>query len=116
MFYFNKHLIYLEIMGSERDQKNIDFDNYADNYKDYIAKSFGNIEDNLNYYHIKKSEILKKELNFQPKKILDFGCGVGTMLKLLIEKFEGSSFYAYDESKKSMDYIKKKFSKNKLFR
>ena len=25
-------------MGSERDQKNINFDNYADNYKDYIAK------------------------------------------------------------------------------
>ena len=73
-------------MGSERDQKNINFDNYADNYKDYITKSFGNIEDNLNYYHIKKSEILKKELDNQPRKILDFGCGVGTMLRLLVEK------------------------------
>ena len=99
------------MMGSERDQKNIDFDNYADNYKDYIAKSFGNIENNLNYYHIKKSEILKKELDNQPKKILDFGCGVGTMLRLLIERFNESTFYAYDESKKSMDYIKKNFPK-----
>ena len=71
-------------MSSKRDQKKINFDNYADNYKDYIAESLGNLEDNLNYYHIKKCEILKKELGFQPKKILDLGCGVGTMLELLI--------------------------------
>ena len=48
-------------MSSKRDQKKINFDNYADNYKDYITKSLGNLEDNLNYYHIRKSEILKKE-------------------------------------------------------
>ena len=98
-------------MSSKRDQKKINFDNYADNYKDYITKSLGKLEDNLNYYHIKKSEILKKELGYQPKKILDLGCGVGTMLELLIKSFHGSAFYAYDESKKSMDYIKKKFPK-----
>ena len=98
-------------MTSKRDQKKINFDNYADNYKDYITKSLGNIENNLDYFHIKKSEILKKELGYQPKKILDLGCGVGTMLGLMIEKFSGSSFYAYDESIKSMDYIKKIFPK-----
>ena len=57
-------------MNSKRDQKKINFDNYADNYKEYITKSLGNIENNLNYYHIKKSEILKKELGYQPKKFL----------------------------------------------
>tara|TARA_X000000950_G_scaffold138948_1_gene172455 strand:- start:1288 stop:1971 length:684 start_codon:yes stop_codon:yes gene_type:complete len=98
-------------MSSKRDEKKINFDNYADNYKDYITKSLGNLENNLNYYHLKKSEILKKELGYQPKKILDLGCGVGTMLELLIKSFQGSTFYAYDESKKSMDYIKKKFPK-----
>jgi len=98
-------------MTSKRDQKKINFDNYVDNYKDYITKSLGNIENNLDYFHIKKSEILKKELGYQPKKILDLGCGVGTMLGLMIDKFSGSSFYAYDESKKSMDYIKKIFPK-----
>jgi len=98
-------------MTSKRDQKKINFDNYADNYKDYITKSLGNIENNLDYFHIKKSEILKKELGYQPKKILDLGCGVGTMLGLMIDKFSESSFYAYDESKKSMDYIKKIFPK-----
>ena len=33
------------------------------------------------------------------------------MLGLLMENFQESSFYAYDESKKSMDYIKKNFPK-----
>ena len=35
-------------MSSKRDQNKINFDNYADNYKDYITKSLGNLEDNLN--------------------------------------------------------------------
>ena len=94
-------------MGSERNQKKINFDNYADNYSEHINKSFGSLENNLDYYHIKKSEILKMELGYQPKKILDLGCGVGTMLKLLSKQFPDSIFYAQDESPKSMDYIKK---------
>ena len=94
-------------MGSERNQKNINFDNYADNYSEHINKSFGSLENNLDYYHIKKSEILKMELGYQPKKILDLGCGVGTMLKLLSKQFPDSIFYAQDESPKSMGYIKK---------
>ena len=55
-------------MTSKRDQKKINFDNYADNYKDYITKSLGNIENNLDYFHIKKSEIFvgphSKSCNF----------------------------------------------------
>ena len=94
-------------MCSERNQKKINFDNYADNYNEHINKSFGSLENNLDYYHIKKSEILKMELGYQPKKILDLGCGVGTMLKLLSKQFPDSIFYAQDESPKSMDYIKK---------
>ena len=96
-------------MTSKRDQKKINFDNYADNYKEYIAKSIGNIENNLNYYHVKKSEILKKELGYHPKKILDLGCGVGTMLGLLIENFQESSFYAHDSQKYGLH--QEKFSK-----
>ena len=94
-------------MSSERDQKKINFDDYADNYNEHINKSFGSLENNLDYYHIKKSEILKMELGYQPKKILDLGCGVGTMLKLLSKQFPDSVFYAQDESPKSLDYIKK---------
>ena len=90
-------------MGSERNQKKINFDNYADNYNEHINKSFGSLENNLDYYHIKKSEILKMELGYQPKKILDLGCGVGTMLKLLSKQFPDGIFYAQDESPKSMD-------------
>ena len=98
-------------MTSERNQKKINFDNYADNYKEHINKSFASFENNLSYYHIKKSEIVKKELGYQPKKILDLGCGIGTMLELLQKQFPDSTFYAQDESKKSMDYIKKNYPK-----
>ena len=98
-------------MTSKRDQKKINFDNYADNYKEYIAKSIGNIENNLNYYQLKKRKILKKELGYHPKKILDLGCGVGTMLGLLIENFKKVLFMLMTNQKKAWITSRKIFQK-----
>ena len=89
--------------------KPINFDDFASNYENYIAQSFGTIDNNLNYYHSAKAKILKKELNQNPERILDFGCGIGLMLSHLKESFKESKFYAYDDSSKSLDYIKAKY-------
>ncbi|MEL0141500.1 MAG: methyltransferase, partial [Alphaproteobacteria bacterium] len=44
-----------------------------------------------------------------PKNILDFGSGIGTMIPHIRKKFNKSKIYAYDESKKSLSFLKKKF-------
>ena len=93
----------------KKPDKPVDFDDYSSNYKDTILKSFGNIDNNVSYYHSGKAKIAKRELACNPKKILDFGCGIGSMLKFLKENFNQSKFYAYDESLKSLEYVKLKF-------
>jgi len=97
-------------MKKEIKNKNtINFDEHSSNYVEKILKSFGSIDNNLNYYHLGKVKIAKRELSLNPKKILDFGCGVGSMLKFLKEDFRKSKFYAYDESSKSLEQLKKNY-------
>jgi ubiquinone/menaquinone biosynthesis C-methylase UbiE len=93
----------------KQSDKPINFDDFASNYENHITESFGSIDNNVSYYHSAKAKILKKELNYYPKKILDFGCGVGLMLRYLKENFKQSEFYAYDDSSKSLNYIKSKY-------
>lgn len=93
----------------QKIDKSIDFDDFSLNYEDKILESFGNIDSNVSYYHSGKTKIAKRELNFTPNKILDFGCGIGSMLKFLKETFTDSKFYAYDESLKSLEHLKIKY-------
>ena len=99
-------------MKSEKEiNKPVNFDDFASNYENYISDSFGIIDNDVSYYHSAKAKIAKSELDYTPKKILDFGCGIGLMIKFLIENFHYSKFFAYDASTKSLEYIKKKYPK-----
>ena len=89
--------------------KPIDFDDFSSNYEDKILKSFGNIDSNVSYYHSGKAKIAKRELTDSPHKILDFGCGIGSLLKFLKENFIESKFFAYDESLKSLEHVKSNY-------
>ena len=90
----------------QKINKSVNFDDFSTNYEDKILKSFGNIDSNVSYYHSGKAKIAKRELASDPNKILDFGCGIGSMLKFLKENFKYSEFYAFDESLKSLEHIK----------
>jgi len=90
-------------------KKIVNFDDFASKYENYLSTSFGKIDNDVGYYHSAKGKILKKELNIIPKKILDFGCGVGLMLKYLKKNFADSEIYAYDDSTKSLEYVKLKY-------
>ena len=93
----------------QKIDKSINFDDFSSNYEDKILKSFENIDSNVSYYHSGKAKIAKRELASNPNKILDFGCGIGSMLKFLKENFNHSKFYAYDESLKSLELVKIKY-------
>ena len=93
-----------------KEKKPINFDNFTSNYENKISKSFGYIDDNVSYYHEAKSIIAKNEIGYNPNKILDFGCGIGSMLKFLKKNFNNSKFYAYDESLKSLEHVKINYS------
>ena len=91
---------------NQKTTKSINFDDFSSEYENKILKSFGKIDNDVSYYHSGKAKVAKRELNYNPNKILDFGCGVGSMLKFLKDNFGQSKFYAYDESIKSLEILK----------
>lgn len=96
---------------SKLDNKNksIDFDDFSSDYEKKLLESFGRLDNNFSYYHAGKAKIAKRELGHDPSKILDFGCGVGSMLKFLKDNFKDSTLYAYDKSLKSLAYVKSRY-------
>ena len=85
---------------------NIDFDDFAEKYKDYLSDSLKSIDSNTSYYHESKVKITKREINFDPEAILDFGCGIGMITKFLYKHFPVCNLFAYDNSEKSLSYVK----------
>lgn len=92
-----------------KNKKKINFDQYSNDYKHYINDSIDKFDKNLSYYHESKIEITKNRAIYNPKNILDFGCGVGTMIPHMKKKFKKSKIYAFDESKDSLKFLKKRY-------
>lgn len=84
----------------------VDFDEYAENYQKILQEQLSFFDGNEGYFAEYKIEIIKKYIKNTPKKILEYGCGVGRNLKYLIQHFQQSIIYAADISKKSLDIAK----------
>ena len=92
-----------------KNKKKVDFDQFSNDYKGYIANSIEKFDKNLDYYHESKILITKNRAKHNPKNILDFGSGVGTMIPYMKKKFKKCKIYAFDESKQSLRFLKKKY-------
>ena len=80
-----------------KNKKKIDFDQFSNDYKHYISNSTQKFDKNLSYYHESKISITKNRAKRNPKNILDFGSGVGTMIPYMKKKFKKCKIYAFDE-------------------
>lgn len=87
--------------------KNNFFDVYIDNYQKVTQKNLNFFSKSRNFFYECKIEIIKKKIFF-PEKILDFGSGIGLGTKLFLKYFPKSKIFAFDVSKKSLNFLKKK--------
>lgn len=84
----------------------VDFDKYADNYQKVLQEKLRFFDSDEEYYAEYKIKIIKKYIKNTPKKILEYGCGIGRNLKYLTQHFQQSKIYAADISNKSLDIAK----------
>ena len=88
----------------------IDFNDFANEY-DAINNDIGGIfATDKAYFQTYKTKIVKNILNTSPKRILDFGCGVGRNLDSLVESFKETQICGYDISDKSIEVAKSRFN------
>jgi SAM-dependent methyltransferase len=91
-----------------------DFDKYAQDYEKILQRNlrhFGNIE----YFAECKINILKNKIKKKPRRILEFGCGTGSNLKHLGNKFPESEIWGCDISRKSLESAARENPTVKLF-
>lgn len=85
-----------------------DFDKYADNYEELLNSSLRPFGETDDYFNLYKLNCLKRWAYDSDReiKILDFGCGIGKLSKLLAQAYPKSAVYGYDVSSKSIVYAR----------
>lgn len=84
-----------------------EFDRIGEDYDAILADTVG-IGGEPRYFHRRKAEAVRGVLGpgFRGS-ILDFGCGVGGVLRELVDMFPRASVFGYDPSRKSVDVAAK---------
>lgn len=92
----------------------IDFNDYSNNYNEIMNDQLSQFDSDVSYFSEYKLIETKKSLKKEPKKILDFGCGIGRNFEYMKKYFKGSQLFGCDISSKSIDIAKKEI-KNVTF-
>jgi len=87
----------------------VDFDEYTDNYEELLEDQLSFFSSSRDYFSAYKVQLLKRSLDRTPKKILDFGCGIGLSLPHLLEAFQGSEIFGSDISLKSLESARQNY-------
>ncbi|MBK8980936.1 MAG: class I SAM-dependent methyltransferase [Ignavibacteria bacterium] len=97
------------------ETEKVDFDNYAGRYENVLEKQLDFFGEENSYFAEYKVELVKDTLTQPPKKILEFGCGIGRNLKFFSKYFPDSEIYGADISAKSIEIAKSENPDVKFF-
>lgn len=84
------------------DARKVDFDRYADDYDDLLARDTGFFA-NADYFAEYKVALTARLVPRQIARLHEFGCGTGRNLPLLRKHFPSSRIWASDISRRSLE-------------
>lgn len=91
------------------NQLKAEFDQFSSNYGQILKSSTGLLKKDDDFFASIKLYCLKKWVlnDGNSYEILDFGCGIGTLSRLLAKSFLNSQVYGYDISEECLSVSKK---------
>jgi len=87
--------------------KKVDFDDYTDNYNQLLRESTGFFSADEEYFARYKVELIKKFVANAPKRILEYGCGIGRNIPFLQAAFPGANVEGSDISAASLEIARR---------
>ncbi len=81
----------------------VDFDAYANNYNTLLGEQTSFFSKSEQYFAEYKVRAVRAELEREPKRILEYGCGIGRNVRFLKDAFPASEIVGTDISKASID-------------
>lgn len=94
----------------------VNFDDYVKEYDKLLNKNLSFFSKDDSYFCKYKIDLLKQNSSKKPKRILEFGAGIGRNIPFLKSAYPESEIYAYDVSWKSLDYLSEKYPYVKVIR
>lgn len=83
--------------------KKIDFDCYTQNYNRLLHQQTGFFSQSEVYFAQYKVKIVREKIPDEPRRILEFGCGIGGNIPFLREMFPSAEIIGSDVSALSLD-------------
>jgi len=80
-----------------------EFDRYASDYTDLLDESVSASGYGWEYFADYKANYLAGLARLAPRKILDFGCGIGLLSRCLVKRFPSAALHGYDVSSASVE-------------
>ncbi len=94
----------------------VDFDEYVKEYDELLNKNLSFFSKDDSYFCRYKADLIKQYSSKNPKRILEFGAGIGRNIPFIKNAYPESEIYAYDVSQKSLDYLEQKHPYAKVIR
>lgn len=94
-------------MKNKNDVKTVNFDEYAAQYENLLQEQLAFFSRDRDYFSEYKVAIAAEICKTVPKRVLDFGGGVGLSLSFLSSYFPSSQIYISDLSEESLKFAKK---------
>jgi len=101
----------------KQDKNKAQFDHVSSNYEEILSKGLSLSGENSTYFAKKRvihSANLLSSFAAKPKRIMDYGCGIGGSIDHLIGIFNPSNIVAVDTSKKSLQLLQNNYPSEKL--
>jgi 2-polyprenyl-3-methyl-5-hydroxy-6-metoxy-1,4-benzoquinol methylase len=92
----------------------VDFDNYTDQYEEFLQKQLVFFNKSRAYFSEYKIALVSKHRPTSAARILDFGCGIGLNLPFLLHYFPSAQIAATDLSEKSLGIVQGKYPEIKI--
>lgn len=83
--------------------KKVDFDNYTNDYNKMLHQETKFFSPNEAYFAQYKIKIVRERMSREPRRILEFGCGIGINIPYLQQAFASAEIVGSDISAKSLE-------------
>lgn len=88
--------------------KKVDFDNYTSNYNQLLYQRTRLFSSDEAYFARYKVQILSERIQREPRRVLEFGCGIGRNIPFLCETFRSAEIMGSDISAISLEIARAK--------
>ena len=83
--------------------KKVDFDNYTNDYNKMLHQGTKFFSPNEAYFAQYKIKIVRERMSREPRRVLEFGCGIGVNIPYLQKAFGSAEIIGSDISPKSLE-------------